>query len=302
MLVKVFKAAAVFMFAMTISVSSAFAGDETVLKVGSATMSESEVLQMLAGTAGGNEMMVGLMLSQSTLKERTDLVNQMADAIMFSEAAKARGLEMRPDVAFQIKWQTMQLLIQAYFQDASTKWDMSGKAMKKYYDTHLGEFVQAPAAHTRQILCGSEADAVNAVLEIYRTKDFSKVAAEYSRDPNSAQNGGDLGWVEKGTMDPAVDEAIAKAQIGSLVGPVKSEAGWHIIEVMERRPEKQLSYNEASEEVAQRLQRFYIDRELAALREKYKVEINEDALSKLGGIPAAQPEGEKNTGDGQTVK
>jgi len=302
MLIKVFKAAAVFMFAMTISVSSAFAGDETVLKVGSATMSESEVLQMLAGTAGGNEMMVGLMLSQSTLKERTDLVNQMADAIMFSEAAKAKGLEMRPDVAFQIKWQTMQLLIQAYFQDASTKWDMSGKAMKKYYDTHLGEFVQAPAAHTRHILCGSEADAVNAVLEIYRTKDFSKVAAEYSRDPNSAQNGGDLGWVEKGTMDPAVDEAIAKAQIGSLVGPVKSEYGWHIIEVMERRPEKQLSYKEASEEVAQRLQRFYIDRELAALREKYKVEINEDALSKLGGIPAAQPEGEKSTDDGQTVK
>jgi parvulin-like peptidyl-prolyl isomerase len=302
MLIKVFKAAAVFMFAMTISVSSAFAGDETVLKVGSATMSESEVLQMLAGTAGGNEMMVGLMLSQSTLKERTDLVNQMADAIMFSEAAKAKGLEMRPDVAFQIKWQTMQLLIQAYFQDASTKWDMSGKAMKKYYDTHLGEFVQAPAAHTRHILCGSEADAVNAVLEIYRTKDFSKVAAEYSRDPNSAQNGGDLGWVEKGTMDPAVDEAIAKAQIGSLVGPVKSESGWHIIEVMERRPEKQLSYKEASEEVAQRLQRFYIDRELAALREKYKVEINEDALSKLGGIPAAQPEGEKSTDDGQTVK
>jgi len=302
MLIKVFKAAAVFMFAMTISVSSAFAGDETVLKVGSATMSESEVLQMLAGTAGGNEMMVGLMLSQSTLKERTDLVNQMADAIMFSEAAKAKGLEMRPDVAFQIKWQTMQLLIQAYFQDASTKWDMSGKAMKKYYDTHLGEFVQAPAAHTRHILCGSEADAVNAVLEIYRTKDFSKVAAEYSRDPNSAQNGGDLGWVEKGTMDPAVDEAIAKAQIGSLVGPVKSEYGWHIIEVMERRPEKQLSYKEASEEVAQRLQRFYIDRELAALREKYKVEINEDALSKLGGIPAAQPEGEKSTDNGQTVK
>jgi peptidyl-prolyl cis-trans isomerase C len=302
MLIKVFKAAAVFMFAMTISVSSAFAGDETVLKVGSATMSESEVLQMLAGTAGGNEMMVGLMLSQSTLKERTDLVNQMADAIMFSEAAKAKGLEMRPDVAFQIKWQTMQLLIQAYFQDASTKWDMSGKAMKKYYDTHLGEFVQAPAAHTRHILCGSEADAVNAVLEIYRTKDFSKVAAEYSRDPNSAQNGGDLGWVEKGTMDPAVDEAIAKAQIGSLVGPVKSESGWHIIEVMERRPEKQLSYKEASEEVAQRLQRFYIDRELAALREKYKVEINEDALSKLGGIPAAQPEGEKSTDNGQTVK
>ena len=103
-------------------------------------------------------------------------------------------------------------------------------------------------------------------------------------------------------MDPAVDEAIAKAQIGSLVGPVKSESGWHIIEVMERRPEKQLSYKEASEEVAQRLQRFYIDRELAALREKYKVEINEDALSKLGGIPGAQPEGEKSADDGQTVK
>ncbi|MCE5201919.1 MAG: peptidylprolyl isomerase [Synergistaceae bacterium] len=287
---KILKTAAVFMFVMTVSVSVAFAADDAVLTVGSATLNEKEILQMLAGTVGGNDMMVGMMLSQSTLKDRVALVNQMADAVIFAEAAKSKGLESHPDVAFQIKWQTIQLLIQAYFQEAGTKWDMGNNAMKKYYDTHLGEFVQAPAAHTRHILCNTEADAVNAVLEIYRTKDFAKVAADYSRDPNTAQNGGDLGWVEKGTMDPAVDEAIEKARVGSLAGPVKSGFGWHVIEVLERRPQKQLTFKEASEEVAQRLQRSYIDKELASLREKFKVEINEDSLSNLGGIPAAQPE------------
>ncbi len=278
--------AAIFLFVVLACASAAFASEKPVLTVGSATLDAPEMLQMIAGTAGGNQMMVGLMLQQSTLPERIELANQMADAIIFSEAAKSKGLDARSDIAFQIKWQTMQILMQAYFQEYSSKWDMSEKTVKKYYDTHLNEFYQAPAAHARHILCETEGDALNAVMEIYRTKDFEKVAADYSRDPSNAEKGGDLGWVEKGVMVAPVDKAIADANIGSLVGPVKSEFGWHVIEVMERRPGKQLTYAEAGQEVVQRLQRSYLDNELKELKTKYKVTIDEEALANLGGIPA----------------
>ena len=110
--------------------SGAMAADKPVLTVGSSTLDEKEVLNLMATTTGGNEMMVGLMLAQSTLKDRVDLVNQMAHALLFAEAAKRRGLESRPDIAFQIKWQTMQILTQAYFEQNSAKWDMSEKAVK----------------------------------------------------------------------------------------------------------------------------------------------------------------------------
>ena len=107
---KMLKISAVFVFVTIFYVSSAFAADETVLTVGSVKLSETDVLQMLASTAGGNKMMVGMILGQSTVKERKEVVGQMADAVLFAEAAKSAGLDRRSDIAFQIKWQTMQTL------------------------------------------------------------------------------------------------------------------------------------------------------------------------------------------------
>ena len=65
---KMLKISAVFVFVTIFYVSSAFAADETVLTVGSVKLSETDVLQMLASTAGGNKMMVGMILGQSTVK------------------------------------------------------------------------------------------------------------------------------------------------------------------------------------------------------------------------------------------
>ena len=212
----------------------------------------------------------------------------MSHALLFAEAAKARGMEARPDIAFRIKWQTMQILTQAYFEQNASKWDMSEKAVRGYYDTHREEFYEAPAYHTRHILAQTEGDALSAAMEVYRTKDFAKVAAEYSRDPNSAQKGGDLGWVEKGMTVQPVEDAIESASPGSLVGPVKSDYGWHIIEVTERRQGRELTFEESAERAAQGLQREYLEKELKNLESKFEVKINEDALVNLGGIPAPQ--------------
>lgn len=283
---KVTKVIAVFLFVLLIGTSAAIAADKPVLTVGTSTLDEKEVLNLMATTTGGNQMMVGLMLAQSTLPERVDLVNQMAHALLFAEAAKTRGLDSRPDVAFQIKWQTMQILMQAYFEQNASKWDMSEKAVRNYYETHKDEFYQKPGAHTRHILTQTEGDALNAALEVYKTKDFAKVASEYSRDPNSANNGGDLGWVEKGMMVAPVEAAIEGASVGSLVGPVKSDYGWHIIEVTERRPGRQLTFDESGERAVQGLQREYLENELKELEAKLSVNIDEKALENLGGIPA----------------
>ena len=283
---KVTKVIAVFLFVLLIGTSAAIAADKPVLTVGTSTLDEKEVLNLMATTTGGNQMMVGLMLAQSTLPERVDLVNQMAHALLFAEAAKTRGLDSRPDVAFQIKWQTMQILMQAYFEQNASKWDMSEKAVRNYYDTHKDDFYQKPGAHTRHILTQTEGDALNAALEVYKTKDFAKVASEYSRDPNSANNGGDLGWVDKGMMVAPVEAAIDGASVGSLVGPVKSDYGWHIIEVTERRPGRQLTFDESGERAVQGLQREYLENELKELEAKFSVNIDEKALENLGGIPA----------------
>ena len=284
------KAAITALFASLVIASGAFAADNTVVTVGSTQLTDSEVLQIIANSAGGNPMMAGMMLTQATLKDREELVNQIADALVFAEAGRKEGLASRADVAFKIKWQTAQILVEAYMQEMGKKFDTSEKAMKTYYDGHKSEFVQAEGAHVRHILCNTEADAMNAILDIYRTKDFAKVAADKSRDQNNAASGGDLGWVEKGMLDADVEAAIAKAELKTLTGPVKSAFGWHVIEVLERRASKQLSFDEAKDEVGQRMQRAFIDGQLKEARERIKVTVDQKSLENLGGIPAAAAE------------
>ena len=65
-------------------------------------------------------------------------------------------------------------------------------------------------------------------------KDFAGLAREYSKDPGSAQNGGDLGWFTKGRMVPAFEGPAFKAKVGEIVGPVRTPYGMHIIKVTGR--------------------------------------------------------------------
>ncbi len=66
-------------------------------------------------------------------------------------------------------------------------------------------------------------------------EDFAQLALEYSEDPGSGPGGGDLGWFGKGQMVGPFEEAAFAAQAGELVGPVKTQFGYHVIKVMERR-------------------------------------------------------------------
>ncbi|MEG1603081.1 MAG: peptidylprolyl isomerase [Cloacibacillus sp.] len=264
-----------------------------VVIVGEATLAPNEVIAVLQNTAGGNPMLVGMMLQQSTLKERAEMAAQMADAMLFAEGAKLSGLAEREDLKFKLKWQHTQSLVEAYLQEISKKWDMGEKAMKKYYETHKTEFVQAAGTHVRHILTSTEKDAKDVLLDIAKNNDFEKTAEKYSRDTNTAARGGDLGWVEKGVLPAPLDKEIDAAKKNEIVGPVKTELGWHVLQVLDRRPSKQLTFEEAKDEIVQRLQMSYVAKELEALKKKIKVEIKEEGLSNLGGIPAATPEADK---------
>jgi len=68
-------------------------------------------------------------------------------------------------------------------------------------------------------------------------EDFASLAQEHSDDIGSAQEGGELGWTNPGQMVPEFETAMANAEIGVVTEPVRSEFGWHILEVTGRRTE-----------------------------------------------------------------
>ena len=68
-------------------------------------------------------------------------------------------------------------------------------------------------------------------------EDFKQLARQFSEDPGSKMDGGELGWSNPGDYDPAFEMTLNATEIGQLSEPVKSSFGWHIIEVMDRRNE-----------------------------------------------------------------
>ena len=68
-------------------------------------------------------------------------------------------------------------------------------------------------------------------------EDFRQLARQFSEDPGSKMDGGELGWSKKGDYDPAFEDTLNKTAIGETSEPIKSSFGWHIIEVLDRRNE-----------------------------------------------------------------
>jgi peptidyl-prolyl cis-trans isomerase SurA len=107
-------------------------------------------------------------------------------------------------------------------------------------------------------------------------EDFSDLAREYSEDIGSAQEGGDLGWVSPGQMVPEFEQAMNATGVGEVSDPVRSQFGWHILVVDERREQDmtgEASRNQAANFLHQRKYQEELDAWLRQIRDEAFVDI-----------------------------
>jgi len=117
----------------------------------------------------------------------------------------------------------------------------------------------------RHILVASQAEAEELLAELAAGADFAELAAARSQDPGSAPRGGALQPAPRGAWLPEFDDAVWNAAIGEVVGPVQTQAGFHVIEVVD---ETTLAADELPEEQVQQLVAGELDaRFLAAVSE-----------------------------------
>jgi peptidyl-prolyl cis-trans isomerase D len=130
---------------------------------------------------------------------------------------------------------------------------LSDADLRAYYQQHQAEYAQPEQAHARHILVPTQEEAAAVQARLAAGEDFAKVAKETSKDTTSAVNGGDLGWLPRGRTVPEFEKALFDSTIGVLVGPVKTQFGYHLIEVLERRPGSTTPYEQVQQAVRTRL-------------------------------------------------
>jgi peptidyl-prolyl cis-trans isomerase C len=125
----------------------------------------------------------------------------------------------------------------------------------------------------RHILVPTEDEAKAALKRVKGGEDFAKVADEVSKDPGS--KGGDLGWFTKDRMVPEFGEAAYKLSKGEISEPVKSQFGWHVIKLEDKRQKPFPSFDDVKTQVAQYVAQKSQSELILKLREAARIERTE---------------------------
>jgi peptidyl-prolyl cis-trans isomerase SurA len=204
----------------------------------------------------------------------------------FDDDALARALaEQGLDLAaFRAQIRRELETYQVLQQRVRGKVKVSDEDLRSYYQSHPQEFGGEDELHVRHIFLplpedAGKADAARAraagekVLQRLRTgEDFAKVAREVSKGP-SAPDGGDLGWLRRGTIQKALEDAAFALKDGEISGLVRAGPGLHILKVEGRRRGGERSFEDAKEEIRTRL----LDEQVAQTRQQYLEELRRGA-------------------------
>jgi peptidyl-prolyl cis-trans isomerase C len=214
--------------------------------------------------------------------KRDILVGYVTDLKLGAKAAEAAKLDESPEFKRKLAYLRDKLLVDEYLEQ-ETKKAITPEAARKLYDETAKAMKPEEEVSARHVLVESEDEAKAALVRLKAGEDFTKVAAEMSKDPGSKTDGGDLGFFSKDRMVAPFAEAAFKLKKGELSDPVKSQFGWHVIRVDDRRTKEAPAFEELKDQIDQYLTRKAQQDVVLALRKNGTVE----RLDRPAAAPAA---------------
>jgi peptidyl-prolyl cis-trans isomerase C len=199
------------------------------------------------------------------------LLDRLVDGALITEAGRKEHLEQDPELQVRLKRYEDRLIQEAYLNQAIKAAETEDQ-LKARYQTFAKDTAGREEVHAQHILVKTEDEAKSVIAELDKGADFGELAKKYSTDP-SASSGGDLGYFGHDDMVKAfTDAAFALSPGRYSKTPVKTEFGWHVIKVEDRRAGKPPSFEEAREQLSRDLAHEIIDAKLQDLRGAAKIE------------------------------
>src|SRR5690606_10905416 len=185
--------------------------------------------------------------------------------------------------------------------------EVTEEDLRAYYEEQRDRFVLEEERHARHILltgdtAAGQATAAELVERLNAGEDFAALAAEFSQDPGTSGQGGDLGWIGRGMLGDAFEDALYDMQVGEVRGPVESEFGVHVIKLEEVREGDVQTFEAMADELREEYRNLQSD-EIFYTRANALADAAFDAIDSLEGVaaelglPLRRREGLPRTGD-----
>jgi peptidyl-prolyl cis-trans isomerase C len=194
----------------------------------------------------------------------------LIDMKIVAKAAEAKKIEDHDDFKARLAFTRNRLLMDSLLA-AEGKAATTEEAMKKVYDEAAKQIEGEQEVHARHILVETEDEAKAIEAELKKGADFAELAKKKSKDPG-ASDGGDLGFFTKDQMVPEFSAVAFSLEPGKISDPVKTQFGWHIIKVEEKRARKAPDFDQVKSQIETYVTRKAQAEYVAKLRETAKVE------------------------------
>jgi peptidyl-prolyl cis-trans isomerase C len=261
---------------------SAAAADPVVARINGTELHRSDVIEAIRGLPPQVQQ-------QPIERLYPALLEQMVGTVLVSQAGRKARLQDNPEVKKRLALVQDQLIADAYVQKLLQK-QVTDQKLHARYDKFIKDAPPREEVHARHILVASEDEAKAVIAELKKGADFNKLAQEKTTDPSGKTSGGDLGYFTKEDMVPEFADAAFKLKPGAYTEtPVKTQFGWHVIKVEDRRMAKPPTFEQVKPKLGNEMSREIVGDKVKELRLAAKIETFNLDGSKPGAAPAHGP-------------
>ena len=225
--------------------------------------------------------------------KRENVLAFLIDMKIVAKAAEDKKVENNEDFKKRLAFTRNRLLMDSLLATEG-KAATTDEAMKKVYEDASKQITGEQEVHARHILVETEDEAKAIAAELKKGADFAELAKTKSKDPG-ASDGGDLGFFTKDQMVPEFSAVAFALEPGKISDPVKSQFGWHVIKVEEKRARKAPEFEQVKAQIETYVTRKAQADYVAKLREVAKVERMDNKPAEPAAKPAepAKPDASK---------
>ncbi len=259
----------------------------TMIAISGTALAQTDKVYATVNGINITEKDVSLLLRGQNVKfeslqkdQQKQILDSLIEQKLLAEMAYKTDIPKSKEYKEELEKFKKSLAFQLWLRDFSKKITIDDKEVKKFYDTNREKFKTPDQLKASHILVKTEKEAQDIIKELSKSKklkdDFTTLAKEKSVGPSGA-NGGELGWFTKEKMVPEFSEAANKLSVGTITKtPVKTNYGYHIIYLDDKKAASILEYNKIKDRLKQDLmqQKFAEDakKEAEKLMKKAKIE------------------------------